>query len=404
MKTVLVSSIKGGTGKSLIALNIALRLREKGYSVGFIDADIDSSYFTEFTKAQELKIEADQDRIVPAQWNGIKVFSMSLLVGRERAISMYGFSQRQILNDIREKVVWDKVDYIVIDLPSGASDVFKETLEIWADSLIGGIIVMIPFAELAARRLLKLYTYEEVPVLGIIENMAYIKVGDKTIYPFGTPCGSKIAKEYNVPYLGAIPLDPRIVDGIMHGSPLMPEDISGPIFKAIELIEKAKPGSFYERWKEKMKTFVKAQLDKLLANLIVHLNKTFNIADLQKKYGFTRSKPFMLVITDRRDKPITAVTMRVKDGKLVVIGKKIEPEYVIELSLPTFASIILGYKKIGNQRIHFDVYDAWAIGELKVYGRGSTNMLVYVAKTLLGDKDVLEKLRKDFGDFLEKIM
>ena len=404
MKTILVTSIKGGTGKSLIAINIAKYLKDKGYKVGLLDADLDSSYFSEFTKINK-QLEVTQEKIKTVEWNGIKVFSLSLLLGRDRPVSLYGIDSIQVLRDIRRHVDWGKIDYLVIDMPPGAGDVFKEVLELWADSIVGGVIVMIPFAEAATKRLLKLYQLYEVPVIGIVENMAYFKCEHgKEYYLFGPNIGEKIAKEFNVTYLGKIPLDIRITEGVVKGSPIIPEDIASPILKVIDYAEKAKEKTFYEKWKQWMKQYVKSTIDQILVKSLIHLNKTLNIKAIQEYYGFKGNMPFALIITDRLDRPITSLVLKVKDGKLLVVKKRVEPVFAIKVDVPTLASILLGYKIVNGVKVPFTVEDAWASGFLRVYGPGAIPMMMYVAKTLFQNKELKKYIEENFKDILEKLM
>ena len=404
MKTILVSSIKGGTGKSLISINIAKLLKDKGYRVGLLDADLDSSYFSEFTKVSE-QLEVTQEKIKTIEWNGIKVFSLSLLIGRDRPVSLYGIDSIQVLRDIRNHVDWGKLDYLVIDLPPGAGDVFKEVLELWADSIIGGVIVMIPFAEAATIRLVKLYTLYEVPIIGIIENMAYFKCSeDNVVEVFGPLVGEKIAKEYNITYLGAIPLDTRITQGVIEGKPFIPEDINEPIVKIVEYAEKAKEGTFFEKWKQWVKRYVKSSIDKILVQSLLLINKTINIKAIQDTYGFVGNKPFALIITDRLDRPITSMVMKIKDGKLVVVKKKVEPVFAIKVDVPTMASLLLGYKIVNGVKVPFTVEDAWASGFLRVYGQGAIPMMLYVARTLFQNEELRKYIVENFKDVLEKLM
>jgi len=404
MKTVLVSSIKGGTGKSLISINIALRLAKKGYKVGLLDADIDSSYFTEFTKIKD-RLDVDQEKIKPYDWNGIKVFSTSLLLGRERAVSVYGDSMKQLLVDAKTRVDWGDLDVLVIDMPPGASDVFKTVLELYADTLVGGIIVMIPFARLAAERLVKIYQYDDVPILGLIENMSYVECPDcgRKIYVFGSPQGDVIAKEYNIPWLGSIPLDERVSKNIEEGNPTLPEDLIQPIDNAVAVIERAEVGRFFEKFKYRLRDYIKSQVDKMMVTLILSINKDFNVKAVREAFGFKGGKPFLLIINDRRGQPITSVVLKVKDDKVVVVKKQVTPSWVIQMNIDTLAALVLGYRVVGGKKVPFSVEDAWSLGELKVYGEGSIPMMLYVAKTLFSS-DLMDEVRRKYGSFLEKIL
>ncbi len=403
MKTVLVSSIKGGTGKSLISINLALLLRREGFNVGLLDADIDSSYFTEFTGIRE-RLDVTQDVIEPYEWRGLKVFSTSLLLGRERPVSVYGDSMRQLLIDARDRVAWGDLDYLVVDMPPGASDVFKTVIEIYARSLIGGVIVTIPFSKLATERLIKLYNYNSVPVVGVIENMAYVKCKcGNVMYVFGEPTAEEICKAYGVKFLGQIPLDVRITKSVSEGNPEMPEDLLGPVKEAVEVIKSMPEGKFFESFKYRLREYIKSQVDKLMVNLILSINKEFDIKSIKDTFGFKGGKPFLLIINDRRGQPITSVVLKLKEDKVVVVKRRVTPSWVIQMNIDTLASLVLGYKVINGRKVPFTVEDAWSLGELRVYGEGSIPMMLYVAKTLFNSA-VMEDVRKKYGKFLEKLL
>jgi len=163
-KTCCIASVKGGVGKTLVSINIAHKLAEMGHKVGLIDADLDNSNFAVFTRASgEIGIEPGQ-KFRPYVWDGVQVFSMSLIAGREKGVSMTGDRYIQILDDVIEQSKWD-VDYFVVDLPAGSSDVFRVCMELFGDWLVGNVIVTQPVLADATRRTLNLHRYLEIPVL-----------------------------------------------------------------------------------------------------------------------------------------------------------------------------------------------------------------------------------------------
>ena len=396
-KVVLVASVKGGTGKTLISINLAKRLKDKGLKVALLDADITSSYFKQFTKLDKRPVITD-DYIGFAEWDGVKVFSMSLL--DTGPVSMYGFSERQILEDIYNYGDWRDSDILIIDLPAGAEDIYKEVLRLWGKEIAGEIIVAIPFAHRSIEQAIKLAIYYGVPVLGVIENMAYIDCDGKRIYVFGKPIAKSIADKYGVPFLGEIPLDPRIAEGLEKGDPTIPGDVAGPVEKAVEAIVRAPVGKFYESWTRRVKKLLQKELIKLIAHGLITINKSFNIKELREKYGFTGGKVFSLAITDEDNNLVALFNFKVKEDKVVLVKGRVKPEWIIEVPYTTLVDIVRGYRDVGGRKIPFDAKTAWSIGELRVYGKASTNMLFKVVDTLLSNPDIVGEARSR----LEKII
>ena len=402
-KVLLVGSVKGGTGKTLFSLNLALELRDRGHKVALIDADISSSYFKRFTGA-DAKAAADKDRIRFIEWNGIRVFSMSLM--DSGPVSMYGFSERQILSDIYSYGEWRDAEYVVIDLPAGAEDVFKETIRLWARDIAGIYVVFIPFASQSARQLIEMSMYYGLPVLGIVENMAYIDCkhcgAEGRLYPFGEPQGERIADDYKVKYLGMIPLDPRIAEVIGKGEPRLPEDIRKPVTKAAEIAEQARVGKFFESW-QKLKGYIQTEVVRILAKAIVTVNKSFDIKSLRERYGFAGGKPFAIVVVDDNDKPVAVLNLKLKEDRIVVVKGKVRPTWVIEVPVRTLIDIVKGYREINGRKLPFDARKAWELGELRVYGPGSTPMAFYVIDKIFGNPEIIEQARGSLGKLVKVI-
>lgn len=124
MKVICVSAVKGGVGKTMISLNIARLLKARNYKVGLLDADFDNANFAQFTQIDG-KVGADPvEGFTLYDWDGVSVFSMSLIAGREKAVSMPAEQYWQFVSDIAHKSSWN-VDYLIVDLPGGGGDVFK---------------------------------------------------------------------------------------------------------------------------------------------------------------------------------------------------------------------------------------------------------------------------------------
>lgn len=397
-KAVIVSAIKGGTGKTIFALNLAKRLSERGRT-GLIDADVDSSNFAEFTKS-EGRIDVDDERKVfkPYLWDGIEVFSVSLLSDQTKPVSMTGDRYVQILRDAIESTEWGKLDFLVVDLPSGAGDIFKETIYLLGDNLVGGFIVIIPSCVVDAKRVIKLHKLNEIPVLGVVENMAWFECPScgQSYHLFGELKGEQICREFNVPYLGAIPMTPTITEGVKNGRPFLEGELAEPVHRAVEAVVNSKKAGLLSKLRKGISQAIKSEIEKMIAALIVTINRTLDVKSLQMKYGYTEKKPFELIITDSsREKVITRVSLRVDEGKVVVLSGEVKPEYQIVTDISTIARIAWGMRKIGDEYVPYDAFDAWFSGDIRVYGEGTTTRAVQLSRRLFAD-EVIVQLREKF--------
>ena len=405
-KAVASMNVKGGTGKTLTAINIAYYLKQKGYKVALIDCDIDNSNFVFFTKA-EGKIEVEGvDKFKPYDWNGIQVFSMSLLVDRDRSISMTGDRYAQIIADVVNDSMWN-AEYFVLDLPGGADDIFRTIIRLFADSYVGSVIVTLPGLEDALKRSLNLHKYFDIPVVGVIENMAYFECPHchSRYHIFGDNLAEKICKDYGVTYLGAIPLSPTLNERIKKGNPILTRTEAKPILKAVELAEKLEPRTpgLAERLKEKFTDKMKYYFEKALATLIISANRELNIGELQAKYGFTYGLPLLLTVTDESGENIvTNACFRVADGKIKLVREPKQIAFQVVLSAKTLARILMGKAKTRSGRVvDYDPWDAWLNGDIKVYGKGHAPRVIAVLQKLFGDKELTKQIREKYGKILE---
>ena len=247
---IAIASGKGGVGKSTVTANLAVALAKSGASVGIVDADIfGPSIPTMFNCEHEKPGAFQKDNknfIVPVQQYGVKLISMGMLTPKDSAIvwrgPMAGSALKQLIGD----TMWGELDYLFIDLPPGTSDIHLTLVQ--SVPVTGAIIVTTPqkVALADARKGLSMFQQEKinVPVLGIIENMAYFtpeELPDNKYFIFGENGGQKLSDETNVPLLGQIPLVQSIREAGDNGFPaVMKDDITSEAFYKLSEIVASK--------------------------------------------------------------------------------------------------------------------------------------------------------------------
>lgn len=214
---IIVGSGKGGVGKSTVSANLAWALAINGYEVGVLDADLNGPSLGKMLGIEDEKNPASMnDKIQPITKNGIKIISISsFIAGPDEAIVWRGPIKGSVIRQFLSEVEWGELDYLIVDLPPGTGD---EALTV-AQSLPnsdGIIIVTTPqdVALLDSRKAISFASLVNLPVVGIIENMSGFtcpKCGE-TIDLFKKGGGEKTANELKVNFLGAIPIDNKIVD------------------------------------------------------------------------------------------------------------------------------------------------------------------------------------------------
>lgn len=409
MKAACICSVKGGVGKTLVSLNIAYMLKEMGHKVGLIDADWDNPNFAQFTNI-DANIESDSKSFTPYTWKGIQVFSMSLIAGRGKSISLTGDRYLQLMYDVVHSTKWD-CDIFIVDMPSGSGDAFKSAITVLGDNLVGDIMVIQPSMRDASQRALNLHKFYEIPVLGLIENMSYFKCVNHPepliYYPFGKSIVDKLAEEYNVEVLGKIPLIPDMPERINNGNPIFDDEESKmTIENACKKIIESKPVKvgFVERFKTKLLEGVKEAIEKVLAYFIITVNREIPIAELKAKTGFTEEKPFLLRIVDESGtKEITKVALRIKGDRLIVVKNPEKVDFEIRGSFRTIARMIMGKRKLSDGSVApYDPIDAWLNGEIYTNGMGYAPKAVHAIRTIFQTEDLMNQIREKYGSILEK--
>ena len=237
--TIIVMSGKGGVGKSTVSVNIAVGLALRGYEVGILDADIHGPNVPKMLKLEDVRLEADENGIYPAEVPPrIKVMSMAFLSqDKDTPIVWRGPMKMGALRQFIEDVYWGELDYLVVDLPPGTGDE-PLTIAQLISNADGSVIVTTPqdVALLDSRKSVSFSNALELPVLGIVENMAgFICPHCKeTVNLFKIGGGEKAANELGVPFLGRVPIDPNVVNAGDNGMPLIADDGSSPASKAFE--------------------------------------------------------------------------------------------------------------------------------------------------------------------------
>lgn len=218
---IVVASGKGGVGKSTVSANLALALAAEGAKVGVLDADIYGPSQPRMLGITGKPQSPDGKTIIPLEAHGLQAMSIGFLIEEETPMIWRGpmvtQAMMQLLNDSR----WEQLDYLIIDLPPGTGDI-QLTLS-QKVPVSGAVIVTTPqdIALLDARKALKMFEKVEVPVLGVVENMATHVCSNcgQEEHIFGEGGGARMAEQYNVAYLGSLPLDIRIREQADGGTP-----------------------------------------------------------------------------------------------------------------------------------------------------------------------------------------
>lgn len=225
--TLMVISGKGGVGKTTVAVNLAVGLARDGFSVGLLDADIHGPNVALMLGGEGKKIApAQMGRIKPIRINPrLQVMSMSFLLENSgQAVIWRGPLKMQVIKQFLADFQWGKLDYLIVDLPPGTGDEPLSIAQLIKD-MEGAIIVTTPqeVALLDGRKCVDFTRQLKVPPLGIIENMSGFKCPHcgQEIDIFKKGGGERAARELKVPFLGRIPLDPRLVVSGDEGKPFL---------------------------------------------------------------------------------------------------------------------------------------------------------------------------------------
>ena len=232
---VAVASGKGGVGKSTVTSNLAVALAKAGYSVGLLDADIfgpsiPKMFQTEDARPVLEKVDG-KDKIIPVEKYGVKMLSIGYFVNPDDALIWRGAMATNALRQLINDGLWGELDYLLIDLPPGTSDIHLTLVQ--SISLTGAVIVSTPQDVALADAIKGVSMFKSkninVPVLGLVENMAWFtpaELPDNKYYIFGKDGGKRLAEKLEIPLLGQIPIVQSIREGGDNGEPVALSDTS----------------------------------------------------------------------------------------------------------------------------------------------------------------------------------
>ncbi|MDH4426349.1 MAG: iron-sulfur cluster carrier protein ApbC [Acidovorax sp.] len=230
---IAVASGKGGVGKSTTAANLALALAAEGASVGVLDADIYGPSQPMMLGINRRPESDDGKTMEPLENYGVQVMSIGFLVDQDEAMIWRGPMATQALEQLLRQTNWKDLDYLIIDMPPGTGDI-QLTLS-QRVPMTGAVIVTTPqdIALLDAKKGIKMFEKVGVPILGIVENMAAHVCSNcgHVEHIFGADGGKRMAAEYNMDYLGALPLDMSIRLQADSGKPTVVADPDGDVAK-----------------------------------------------------------------------------------------------------------------------------------------------------------------------------
>jgi ATP-binding protein involved in chromosome partitioning len=242
---IAVGSGKGGVGKTTVSVNLAVSLAKLGYKVGLIDADIYGPNVPTMLGSTRQPNIIGQATMEPVLAHGVKFISIGLISPGDKPMVMRGPMLHQIIRQFLQQVQWGELDFLVVDLPPGTGDVVISLVQ--TVPLTGAVVVSTgsSVALQDARKALEMFHQVNVEVLGLVENMSQMTLPDGTVLDvFGAGGTAMTAKQFNLPFLGSVDLDPAVREGGDRGMPaaLGTESKRAQEFAAIaaKVVERAK--------------------------------------------------------------------------------------------------------------------------------------------------------------------
>lgn len=395
-KAILVTNIKGGTGKSTFAEQLAKGLRDEGKSVGLMDADIDSANMASRLGSDERVGYEGDHTIKPVEHDGLKLYSM------ENAFTDSSFSQsgqfmREVISNMINGSDWGSIDYLVVDCPPGSSDVFEELVSALRPNMLGAISVGQPDAYEDTARLVKVCNHNWIPIIGFVENMVGVVDSEgfisspatgEEIYPFGDGDIEEFVKKAGGNFLGKVPLCVE--------KDLIPEYSEPAVTAAIDSIENSsQPELPSDHTNDE--SFIK-NLWKGVLKGIGSINSKLDIQQLQDQYGVQDREPLTveLHLTDATgfESVMSKVILKGGDGKMKVMRpgkarrKGIEAEGGLRITSQDLYNAINGEKTVLNSvngkviSEPYSIIQAVQMGDAEIWGEKTINRLSVLDQVL----------------------
>lgn len=400
---------KGGTGKSTIAKELSYALRDEGYEVGVMDADIDSANLATRFGAEE-KVTFTGDHIVePVEHDGLKIFSMENAFS-ESTFSQSGDFMRDVINNMINNSNWGELDYMVVDCPPGSSDVFSELIRGLRPSILGAISVGISDAVEDTARLVKVCNHNWVPIIGFIENMRGISAfgetvtvehegKEKEIYPFGHGKIERFTDELNGEFIGSVPL-------CVHGSEIT-EEAPYTIEKMVDVVEDAEEPPLPED-NLGNKSFIRNVWGTIREG-VGRMSEEYNVDRIQDQFGVEGRDPLIMSLKLTDAGPITGmfdeVVLTVQGGEIQVMRPRkakragLVVEGGMEITSQDLYDAIRGEKKVMRSVTGeittepYSITKAVQMGDAEVWGDKTVNRLAVLDK-ILSDVVDMDDVRK----------
>lgn len=397
---ILVINIKGGTGKSTVAEKLSKRMRDEGYDIGILDADIDSANLSSRLGVQE-KITFKGDHTVePVDHEGMKLYSMENTF-EDSSFSQSGKFMREVIADMINASDWGDLDYMIVDCPPGSSDVFEELVRALRTNILGAVSVGISDAVSDTARLVKVCSHNWVPILGFVENMSGIACHENTlkcstgigesheVYPFGQGNIEEFSEHIGGTFFGNIPL-------CLEETPIE-EAASDTLDNMIDVIESEAEEGGPELPEDNVgdRRFI-SNVWGTIKSGIKQMNEEINVEEIQDQFGVEGRDPLMikLELTDATglEKVLSKVVFTVDDGKIRPLSptklRSSEIEGGIRLTSQDLYDAIRGEKKVMRSVTGeittepYSIIDAVKMGDAEVWGDRTINRLAVLDRIL----------------------
>lgn len=233
---IAVASGKGGVGKSTVSVNLAVALAKQGERVGLLDADIYGPSAPQLLNINEKPDVNSDKKLIPITRHGVATMSIGYMVSPEQAMIWRGPMVQSALIQMLEDVDWPELDVLVMDMPPGTGDIQLTMAQ--RIPVAGALIVTTPssLATADVKRAVAMFEKTEIPIIGLVENMAYLDAPDGSrLHPFGEG-GTELAESLGLTHLAALPIDAAIQAGNESGSPIVATTPEGSAAQAMDLM------------------------------------------------------------------------------------------------------------------------------------------------------------------------